>query len=59
MGRTLLLAGGVSFLMAFLGTVLALTVALPAAVEAQEARVRAEQFTLVGDNGVDRVRLVT
>lgn len=46
-----------SFVMAFLGTVLAAALVLPGMVEAEEARIRAESITLVGDNGVDRVRL--
>jgi hypothetical protein len=32
-------------------------VALPAVVGAQEARIRAEQLIVVGENGADRVRL--
>jgi hypothetical protein len=44
MRRTILLAGVVSFVMAFLGTALALLLAGPAMVSAQEARIRAEQF---------------
>jgi hypothetical protein len=59
MRRTIALAGLVSFVMAFLGTLLALALALPAVVGAQEARIRAEQFTLVGENGADRIRLQT
>ena len=45
--------------MAFLGTVVAATLVVPAAVGAQEARIRAQQFTVVGDNGADRVSLLT
>ena len=59
MRRTVILCGAASFVMAFLGTVLASTVAVPAVVGAQEARIRAEQFTVVGDNGADGVRLGT
>jgi hypothetical protein len=57
MRRTIIFAGGVSFLMAFLGTVLALALVLPAIVDAQEARIRAEQVTVVGNNGADRLQL--
>lgn len=50
-------SGVVSFAMAFLGTVMASTLAVPAVVGAQEARIRAEQLTIVGANGADRVSL--
>ena len=59
MRRTILLPIVVSSAVSILVTVLVLTVALPAVVRAQEARIRAEQFTVVGDNGVDRIRLQT
>lgn len=59
MRRTLVITGAVSFAMAFLGTLVASTLAVPTVVGAQEARIRAEQFTIVGDNGADRIRLVT
>lgn len=58
MKRTILLAGVVSFIMAFAGTITAMAIAGPRAAEAQEARIRAEQFTVVGDNGADRVNLL-
>jgi hypothetical protein len=57
MRRTIVLAGAVSFVMAFLGGLLAVTLALPAIAGAQESRIRAEQFNIVGDNGADRVML--
>src|SRR5215210_5179675 len=59
MKRAICLAGLVSFLMAFLGTTLAFAVALPGLVGAQETRLRAEQLTVVGDNGADRVGIQT
>ncbi len=59
MKRAIFLGGAVSFLMAFLGTTLAFAVALPAIVDAQETRLRAEQLTVVGDNGADRVGIQT
>ena len=59
MRRTVLLSGAASFVMAFLGTMVASTLVVPEAVGAQEARIRAEQFTVVGDNGADRVYLRT
>jgi hypothetical protein len=59
MKRTILLTGAVSFVMAFLGAALAVTLAIPAAVGAQEARIRAEQFATIGDNGADRIHLGT
>ncbi len=59
MKQAICLGGIVSFLMAFLGTTLAFAVALPAIVGAQETRLRAEQLTVVGDNGADRVRIQT
>ncbi len=59
MKRAICLGGAVSFVMAFLGTMLAVAVALPAIVSAQETRLRAEQLTVVGDNGTDRVRIQT
>ena len=59
MRRTILLSGVLSLVMGFVGTLLALAVALPELVGAQEARIRAEQFTIVGDNNADRIRLQT
>jgi hypothetical protein len=59
MRRTVIIAGGVSFLMAFLGTVLALTLVLPAVADAQGQRIRAEQVTVVNDNGVERVQVLS
>lgn len=59
MRRVVFISGAVSFAMAFLGTLVASTLAVPAVVGAQEARIRAEQVTVVGDNGADRVSLAT
>ena len=58
MRRSMLLAGVLCLVSAFLGAVLALSVAVPTIVDAQEARIRAESVTLVGA-GTDRLRLVT
>jgi hypothetical protein len=57
MNRTIILSGIASFGMAVLGTLLTLAVALPVAVDAQAARIRAEQVTVVGDTNVERIRL--
>lgn len=59
MHGTILLAGILSFVSAFLGGVLAVGVVVPPLVDAQAARIRAEQFTLVDAAGVDRVSLQT
>lgn len=56
---TIILAGSVSFAMALLGTTLALALVAPTLVSAQEARVRAEQVTILGDGGAERIRLQT
>src|SRR3954465_15091664 len=45
--------------MGFLGTLLAQTLVLPTVADAQDTRIRAERFTVVGDNGADRLRLQT
>ena len=57
MRRTLWLSVVLPLVMGFLGTVLAQTLMQPGLADAQEARIRAEQLTLVGDNGMDRLRL--
>jgi hypothetical protein len=57
MRRTALVSGVVAFAMAFLGNVAASMLAGPMLVEAQEARLRAERVTVVGDNGADRMLL--
>src|SRR4051812_48902726 len=59
MQRFFLLSGLFALVMGFLGTLLALTVALPTVVDAQQARLQAEQLTIVGDNGAERIRLQT
>jgi hypothetical protein len=56
MQRTILLAIFLPFVSAFLGGLLAINLAPPPA-EAQDGRLRAEQFSIVGDNGVDRIHL--
>jgi hypothetical protein len=45
--------------MGFLGTLLALLVALPAVADAQGGRLQAERLTIMGDNGAERIRLQT
>jgi hypothetical protein len=59
MRRTIWLSVVLPLVMGFLGALLAQTLALPTVVDAQDARIRAERFTVVGDNGADRVRLQT
>jgi hypothetical protein len=58
MWRTVLRAGIIPFLSAFLGIALAFSVVVPSIVDAQVTRVRAEAVTIVGA-GTDRVRLAT
>ena len=58
MRRTILLAGVLPFVSAFLGGVLAFSAVVPHIVEAQEARLRAEAVTIVGA-GADRIQLAT
>ena len=58
MRRTLLLSVVLPLLMGFLGTILAHSLALPGFVAAQDARIRAERVTVVGDNGAERIDLV-
>src|ERR687883_95447 len=56
--RTILLNGMALFVAAFAGGLLAVNVAsVPAA--AQEARIRAEQFTIQDSTGADRIQLLT
>jgi hypothetical protein len=43
--------------MGFVGTSLAQTLLRPALVDAQDARLRAERVTVVGDNGAERIDL--
>ena len=59
MKQTIVFTGAASFVMGFLGAVVALVIALAGTVGAQETRLRAEQLTVVGDNGADRVRIQT
>lgn len=58
MRRTILVAGVLPFVSAFLGGVLAFGVAVPHIVDAQEARIRAEAVTIAGA-GTERIRLGT
>jgi hypothetical protein len=58
MRRTIWLSVMLPLMMGMVGTILAQALVLPAIVGAQEARIQAEQVTVVGDNGADRVRLV-
>jgi hypothetical protein len=56
--RTILFAG-VPFVSAFIGTLLAIALALPTFVEAQESRMRADVWSLTGAGDQERVRLTT
>src|SRR3954468_12608690 len=57
MKRLIVLCGLMSFAMGFLGTVTALVIMMPTVVGGQDARIRAEQVTIVGDQGTDRIHL--
>lgn len=57
MRRTVVISGVASFTMAFVGTLLALALALPPMVEAQQSRLRAEALAIWAPNGADRIRL--
>lgn len=57
--RTVLLCSVTSFLMGFAGSLAALVLAFPRVSEAQEARIQANEMTVVGENGADRIRLQT
>src|SRR6059058_361154 len=52
MRRIILVSGAVSFLMAFLGTLVALTLATPIMASAQEARATATGLTVVRADGL-------
>jgi hypothetical protein len=58
MRRTIWLSVVLPLVMGGVGTVVGQAVVLPALVAAQESRIRAEQVTVVGDNGAERVRMV-
>ena len=58
MRRTILLAGVLPFVSAFLGGAAAISLLAPVIVEAQESRLRAESLTVVGA-GTDRIRVGT
>jgi hypothetical protein len=59
MRRMFWLSGLFALVMGFIGALLAMLVALPAVVDAQANRLRAEQVAVAGDTGADRVRLQT
>ena len=59
MRRTVLLAGGLPFISAFFGSVLAIGIMAASIVQAEQSRIRAEWLIIVGDGGDDRVRLQT
>ena len=58
MQRTIVLSVAASSLVSVLLTMLVMTLALPGLADAQAARIRAEQFTIVGENGADRIQLL-
>src|SRR4051794_19905052 len=57
MQRAIVLSVAASSLVSVLLTVLVMTLALPAIVDAQATRIQAERVTVVGPNGMDRVVL--
>jgi hypothetical protein len=57
--RRVMLLAGLPCVSAFVGTLLAIAVALPTFVEAQETRMRADAWNLTGTDDKDRVRLTT
>ena len=59
MRRTILLAGVLPFVSAFLGGVLAFSFVVPGIVEAQETRIRAESVVVVDDSGMNRAAMET
>ena len=62
MHRTVILCGATSFIMAFLGGLLALSLGAPSAATAQSTQlqeVRASAFTLVGPDGTVLAQLAT
>src|SRR4029079_1635612 len=59
MQRTLVLSVAASALVSVLLTLLVMTLALPAIVDAQANRLQAERVSVVGPNGMDRVVLGT
>jgi hypothetical protein len=58
MRRTIVLAGGLSFVSALVGGIITSVLMLPPLVTAQEARIRAEALSIVGA-GSDRAQFVT
>jgi hypothetical protein len=48
------LLAGIPFISAFAGTVLAASLAIPAVVDAQEARIRAQRLSIVDGEGTER-----
>src|SRR5689334_1423020 len=59
MQRTIMLSVAASSLVSVLLTMLVMTLALPAIVDAQANRLQAERVSVVGPNGMDRVVLGT
>jgi hypothetical protein len=59
MRRTILLAGALPFVAAFFGGALAFSLLVPSLVEAQEARIRAENVTVVDGSGTSRAIMST
>jgi hypothetical protein len=57
MRRTILLAGVLPFVSAFLGGILAFSLVIPSFVEAQESRIRAESVVVVDDSGTIRANM--
>jgi len=57
MRRAVILCGTASFVMAFLGGILAFSLVAPSLVAAQENRIRADSFTVQDASGADRVRM--
>jgi hypothetical protein len=57
--RTIVLSIVLPFMSALLGASLAMHFAAPNPVEAQDARLRAEQLSIVGSSGAERVQLQT
>jgi len=51
------LFAGVPFVSAFAGTLVAIAVTLQTLVEAQETRMRADTWSLIGANDAERVRM--
>ena len=59
MNRTIVLSGLAAFAMALVGIIIGAALVAPAVAEAQNTRIRAERFTIIDAEGVDRVLLRT